>query len=262
MRACLVLLGLILGLLFGSPVHAQEEDDELPPAPPPEGAPAAPSEPEPDAPEPAAAPPDDAAPAPEVAPEERDEASSTAAGARTHDGFHLRIALGFGGVKDALTADLPVFGKLEGSASGGSIAGHLGIAGEVAEGLFLGGALMSETVTSPEIEFEGSPVTDVEVGSLSMLGVMIDWYPDPHGGFHFGGVLAGASISTTDESGDTTAADDRPAGGAGVLMLGYDFWIGDEWSLGGLLRFTGAHLGGDLDHDLGAGSIAFAVTYN
>ena len=253
-RACSTLVAI---LALAAPAFAQ--DDELPPAPPEEtpeqGAQAAPVAPE-------------LSPAPaELSAAEASAASeseaSTAAepGARTHDGFHLRLAIGFGGVSDTMTAD---FGPLtlDGKASGASISGHLAIAGEIAEGLFLGGVLMSEQVTNPTVEFAGSTIDSVEVGALGMLGLMIDWYPDARGGFHFGGVLGGASLSTEDTTGNVSNADERPAGGCGVLMVGYDFWIANEWSLGVMLRLTGAKLGGNVDHDVGAGSLLFSVLFN
>lgn len=186
-----------------------------------------------------------------------------AAGARTHDGLHLRLALGFGGVTDSMTGTYATL-EYDAKAGGGSVAFHLALGGQIAEGLTLGGYILSESVTSPEAEFEGTPIaTTIDVGTLAMLGVFLDWYPNPHGGFHFGGGLGGAGIRTTDNTGKRSDPDEQPGGGGFTLLIGYDWWVGDEWSLGVLGRVTGAGLrGGDVDHDVGALSVLFSALYH
>lgn len=260
-------------------VLAQDAEDELPPPPPPayqESVPPAPgagASATPGAAAPTHAPgsPAQMQPASSAAPTTATTAAAEAtpkeSGARTHDGLHLRLGLGFGGLTDTITLDWPVgitTVEIDGKASGGSLAFHLGIGGEVAEGLTLGGYLLTESVTDPAIEFEGTQVTDtVDVGTLAMLGVFIDYYTNVHKGFHLGGGLGAATLKTTDTSGNTSEADQQPGGGGAMFLIGYDWWIGDQWSMGILGRITGAGLRGDhIRHDLGALSILFSVAYD
>lgn len=184
-----------------------------------------------------------------------------------HDGFQLRVALGLGGLSDTLTLDWPVgitTVEIDGTARGGSIAFHLGIGGQVAEGLTLGGYLLTETLTNPTIEFEGTQITsNVDVGTLGMLGVFVDYYLNAHGGFHLGGGLGAATLKTTDSAGNTSDADQQPAGGGAMFLIGYDWWVGDQWSMGILGRITAAGLRGDrIKHDLGALAVLFSVAYH
>lgn len=249
---------LILLALVASTASAQATEEDLPPAPPPPEETIPPPPPAYES--PSAAKPASAGsfytPEPEVEP-------PPDTGAETHDGFHLRIGLGFGGVSDKITLHVGVV-ELDGRGGGAAGSFHLGIGGEIAEGLTLGGMILSETVTNPEIQIEGvNTSAAVSVGTLGMLGVFLDWYPDAREGFHFGGGLAGGSITTKDEMGNVSDGDDNPGGGGLVLLIGYDWWVGDEWSLGLLGRIVGASLSGpNIDHQLGALSILFSVAYH
>lgn len=74
-----------------------------------------------------------------------------------------------------------------------------------------------------------------------LVGPFVDWFPNARGGAHFGFMLgAGAfgmdyevSAASVERSGRVTV------GGGGSVWGGNDFWIIDQWSLGGALRLTG-----------------------
>ena len=77
-----------------------------------------------------------------------------------------------------------------------------------------------------------------------MLGITLDWYPNAAGGFHFGGTLGFAAAVA--QRPDSDAFENMGGGGFALsLLVGYDWWIADEWSLGALARFTGAALQGE-----------------
>lgn len=166
-----------------------------------------------------------------------------------HDGFYLRINLGVGGQAVTYNDDI--------TASGGSVALDLLVGGSPNRGLAIGGGLLADY--SPNLDLEGTTAdlqANVETG---MVGVFIDGFPDPKGGFHLGGLLGLANIST-----DVKGADDvrNDSGFGGAVWVGYDAWVGDEWSVGGLLRFSAA-VGRSTknDQDLDAQSRALTLMF-
>jgi hypothetical protein len=69
----------------------------------------------------------------------------------------------------------------------------------------------------------------------------------PNRGLHLGGMLGLAAART----GRPGGVDELDARGFGMSVWGGgDFWVADEWSLGGLLRLSGA-LTRDGSHDDG-----------
>src|SRR5205814_1055476 len=65
----------------------------------------------------------------------------------------------------------------------------------------------------------------VQVGQL---GLLVDWFPDPEGGLHFGGIAGVGSASVR----DSWIPDSTGSVFAGTILGGYDFWVGPQWSLG------------------------------
>jgi hypothetical protein len=253
--------------------RADDAEDDVPPPPPPNynetipPAPGAAATPSPGAGTSTGAP-DTNATTPEATPPAATSAGPDApetSGNRVHDGLHLRGAVGFGGVTDKLTYT-PAMTTVEfdGTAGGGSLALHLGIGGAVSGGLLLGGFLLTESVTDPEVEFEGVTLPPtVDVGTLGMLGVFVDYYPSARGGFHFGGGLGAATLRTTQSSSVGPEDPEQPGGGGAMGMVGYDWWIGDAWAMGVLGRITVAGLrGGNIQHDLGALAALFTIVYD
>jgi hypothetical protein len=154
---------------------------------------------------------------------------------------------------------------------GGGGASELSIGGTLGSGLVLCGTLLTQNVVEPELEPEEGD--NVELGgnlNFILLGPGIHWYPDATGGFHFGATLgiAAAAAKTPDNS----VFENLGGGGGGLsLAVGYDFWIADQWSLGGMLRFTGASLHGEAsennidaeeDDTLSAVSLMFTALYH
>jgi hypothetical protein len=182
-------------------------------------------------------------------------------GVRTHDGFYLRMSLGGG----SITAEGDRFDsagvRSDYQFKGNAISADLLIGGSPLPGFVIGGAYLTNYAARERTEeSEGG-----DAGmSFGMIGPFIDVYPNPHGGFHLGGMLGpAATVAYDDRYEEQTSA----VGFGGALWLGYDFWIGEQWSLGGVLRASGARVETPPNRDLqpnedrlGVGSLALLVS--
>jgi hypothetical protein len=172
--------------------------------------------------------------------------------ARLHDGFYLRANLGFGTQRTTIDdASLrPNF-----SARTSTMVGDLLVGGAPSPGLVFGGALLLDSLPSTAFQTDGySTKTTL---SLMTVGPFIDAYPNPRGGFHSGGMV-GASAAHLD--GDARYPAENVYGFGLATWLGYDCWVADQWSVGGLLRFSGAHsVGHKGSTDIGVYSRSIAL---
>lgn len=242
----------------------------------PPGAPgAAPAQPgyAPPAPTPAPAP---VAPAP-AAPEPAKPSSLP----HNHDGFYLRLGLGAGYLTgDISTPDLEDDGVTDQTPSGLAFLGEFAIGTTVAPGIVIGGGSYSVSVPSPMIKVTaGGQSVDFKAGAatLSSIGPFIDYYFDPSKGLHAQAALLLTYVSVGKGTANQQVGETLPgekSGGTGygaMLGLGYEAWIGDEWSVGGLARLTYAsasiRASGDDDDDASDTSLwipgaVFTVTYH
>lgn len=181
---------------------------------------------------------------------------------RWHTGFYLRLGAGFGGMVDGFSRTGER--EAEATASGATGAFEIAAGGSIKPGLVLGGGFFMDWMANPRIEIDGQDVTDqlgdqMSVGSLLMIGPMIDWYPNPDRGFHIQGVLAGARLDVSDSSGNVQHS---PLGGAVLLGVGNEWRVGNCWGIGVLGRLTLAALGdADWTHRVGALSLLFTASF-
>jgi hypothetical protein len=192
--------------------------------------------------------------------------STARAAGRTHDGFYLRLGAGFGYTSDRVEGNVPnslpsVSGdvNVKGTVRGGSGASEIAFGGTVGRGLVLGGGIWSVYIASPiarDVEVAGVDVgQDIEFddGSFHVIAPFIDYYFDPHGGFHLQaglgiGVLTAGNFRLPN---DTQVSRDHTALGLGGMFgLGYEWWVGDSWGLGFVGRVTGGFLSGTDDNDI------------
>jgi len=189
-------------------------------------------------------------------------------GARTHDGFYLRLALGLGGstvTTTAAGADL----ELDYSGTGGTF--NFALGGTLGAGFVLGVMLTDTTMSDPKVEASAGSMSvfagevDGNLG-ITQFELMVDWFFDEQAGGHIGLGLGFGAIGLEDDS------EELAGGGSGSLFGGYDFWVSDEWSLG-VLGQVGAvwaerkfdNAGGDsftTDDTANTFSIAFTALYH
>ncbi len=182
---------------------------------------------------------------------------------RTHDGLYLRLGIGPG----------YAFGKNElddanvkADVKGFAVSTELAIGGTLAPGLVLGVGSYSMVVPSPTYSSDTGPDVDVGTHHVSGLGPFIDYYFDPHGGAHaeLGLLLSAIYIQKKDQQ--------EAASGAGfgaVLGGGYEFWIGEQWSMGPVFRIAtyrdkveGSDTNVKSTLSLWAPSVLFGATYH
>ena len=152
---------------------------------------------------------------------------------KMHDGFYVRLNLGFASQGTTIDdgAAAPNF-----HARTGALVIDALVGGAPAPGVILGGSLMFDRMPSTTFDADGFRAkTGV---TLFTIGPFIDGYPDPRGGFHLGGTVGPCLSRLTNGSyfGST-----RATGFGLAAWLGYDWWVADQWSVGGLLRFSGAN---------------------
>jgi len=153
---------------------------------------------------------------------------------RLHDGLYLRMALGLGLGGALVSSDSRAIGDYSFAGSGGAL--DLLIGGTPLPGLALGGALSALGIDNDRRKVDGQTIAGDVTGNLGMLGFFADAFPDPEGGFHFGGALGVASSASEIKGGRKFQG-----GGLGLEAWGgYDFWVSEQWSLGGVARLMGS----------------------
>jgi hypothetical protein len=143
------------------------------------------------------------------------------------------------------------------SVSAGSVPVRLAIGGTVGRGVVLGATLFGGA-TAFGATTKGIGDAKASFGALNFL---VDWYPAPDSGWHFGGDIGVGAISLNQGVG---------TGGDLALSLfgGFDWWIADQWSFGPLLTVTGGSEaaindsnGNDTGYRLKAGAIALLASF-
>ena len=187
--------------------------------------------------------------------------------AHLHDGFFLRMGLGAATMSTATENTLGAAGG-DGTLRGTGTLGELLIGGTPAPGFVLGGALLSQTFRAPSYELDGATTTlDNSALSFTVLGLFGQLYFDPKSGGYLQAVAALASESFRWDAAGETKETDELGGLAVGLGGGWDFWVGNQWSLGPELRFLYASVKHDADtgtvrHHTSAVSLAFTATFH
>lgn len=188
--------------------------------------------------------------------------TTTASPRPRHGGFYLRLSTqvvsyfwitGTGPYGSASVSN--VGGPVGEFAIGGTLAPGLALAGHVATsnggGHFNGGPFMNATVTTAMQPGSSTPASSSAGMTLYDLGLLVDWFPNPAGGFHIGGALGLGNLTMSN------SADGSSFGGEGVawsVFGGYAFWLGRSWSLGVDLAVRGIAPQVDLTDSSGADS--------
>jgi hypothetical protein len=182
-----------------------------------------------------------------------------------HDGFYLRLSAGYGYLNTSTSLN---HNDSTGSLSGSGVAFDILMGGTPAPGLVIGGGLQLENVFDPgnSVTRNGAAVRGINAGSsgsvgFALLGPMIDAFPNPSGGFHFGGLLGFAEVGLKSNQ-------DNVSGGVGFsLWTGYMWWASSQWSTGLIARYsagwTRRHVGDQTDQfDATDMSNAFAIMFS
>lgn len=131
----------------------------------------------------------------------------------------------------------------------------LAIGGTVTRGLAIAFNMSVRTLGSANVKFEKGQIQQDIFDDMSFthVGVMADWYTDPRKGLH---VQGGVGVAQANHPGRriapngaaTSATDSTQASYSGLglhLGVGYDTWVSDNWSIGGLLRIDTGDMSSD-----------------
>lgn len=171
-----------------------------------------------------------------------------------HDGFYARAVAGIGWVGSDWAPKGDVSPSID--AGGTALSLDLLVGGSPSRGVAVGGALLTHLMLSTDITAGGQDFSSGDM-NLFLLGPFIDGFPSPSQGWHLGGTvgLVRAELETT-ESLDTW-------GLGGAAWAGYDAWVGDEWSVGGLARFMLTRTSGEdsTATDVSATATTFTLSF-
>lgn len=170
-----------------------------------------------------------------------------------HDGFYTRFGLNFG-----ITGGGFAIGDGETQRridySGSQLDIDLLIGGTPSNGIALGGGLILGSLLQPDMEV-GNQNTATKNIPVLMIGPFVDGFFTPHGGWHAGALLGLGALGETAET-------EGSAGLGGAVWLGYDRWVGADWSIGGRLRFMGIAAGGDKPTDFSASAVGLGLGFS
>lgn len=171
----------------------------------------------------------------------------------------MALGIGLGGAR--VSTDSTSVPDYTFAGSGGAL--DLWLGGTPIPGLALGGALTGFGIGSDRRRAEGETIYGDLTGSTGMVGFFADAFPDPEAGFHFGGALGLASASSE-------IKDGRKFEGSGLGLQafgGYDFWVGEQWTIGGMARLMGSLTretrdGTKYETSLGGFTLSFTALYH
>ena len=146
-----------------------------------------------------------------------------------HDGFYLRLAAGPSYAWTALDAD-----SGERTLSGFALALALDFGITIVRGLVVGAG----------VSLLHQPDDAERNATFVSVGPLVDYFPDPYAGLHFGARLAPAIVFLSGAEGRA-----RAIGAGAAAFVGYDAFVLDDWSLGAALEAGATLAGGRTDTD-------------
>jgi hypothetical protein len=189
-------------------------------------------------------------------------------GKERHDGFMLRLALGFGSghatqkASDSAAAMIGFGAKTEYSGFSGSFSVDIG--GALTDNLVLHARFSEMAVVEPNVTVDGADFGSAKNTSLTALlfGPAITYYFMPANVYVTGAI--GVSGLETDNGGGK--AHGTKAGPGLNLDVGKEWWVSHDWGLGVAGRFWYTHCmdtdtGVDLKYDFLGWGILFSATY-
>lgn len=167
-----------------------------------------------------------------------------------HRGFYLGAAGGIGYNSGTYDDNDPSGRDLE--ADGFNLSLDLLVGGSPSPGLALGGALLSDVLTSASFRRNG--FTETDSSSMSHLfGVFVDGFPNPEGAFHVGGALGLSHVAAKNVTFNDKSLSIFGVGYA--AWVGYTPWVSDHFSMGGELRYMSVFSGIGADRSAATHSI-------
>jgi hypothetical protein len=152
-----------------------------------------------------------------------------AQGVRQHEGFHLHLDLGGGGIRSEASE-----GGNDAEFSGGAATFSVAVGYNVAPNFVVAGSLWSLAATDPDFELNGvkTSTNDVTLG-VTGIGVNLTYYFMPINIY----LSATPSITVASlEVGNTKFETDA---GFGIrLAAGKEWWVSDNWALGLNLQYA------------------------
>ena len=182
-------------------------------------------------------------------------------GFHQHDGFYMRVNVGFGYLSasetyNGLTDNYSGAGVSYGAAFGGAVVPNLIVYGEV-----LGTTIVNADYSQGGVA-QGSSLTDL---SLFGVGPGLAYYFEPIN-LYLSGTLTFTRVSFSDTGSGVSLGDTN--WGVGVsLMLGKEWWVSRDWGLGIAGQFHLASMGDtvqgyDTRLQTFVFSVLFTATYN
>jgi hypothetical protein len=147
------------------------------------------------------------------------------------------------------TAEPDFSGAPEIDLSGLAIPVELSLGGTVGRGVVLGVGSFGASIPTLTLE-TSSDFGDLETETdavLSTIGPFIDVYPNPEQGLHIQAGVAYAVIAASEDD-DELLGDDYAGGGFALMAgVGYEWWVGEQWSVGvlGRIQYASATLEAD-----------------
>lgn len=135
----------------------------------------------------------------------------------------------------------------------------------MAPGFVLGGALLGHAFSEPDFELKDSSgnTTDVDTSNetitFSVIGLFGQYYFDPTSGGYLQALIGFGQL---DDDDDDDNSEERPSGAVFGIGGGYDFWVGEQWSIGPELRIMYAPLKYEESLTLGGTTASFKADYD
>jgi len=161
-----------------------------------------------------------------------------------HDGFFFRMGLGFGPGWLTETFSESGLPDVETNVRGLTVNVEFLFGGTLGSGFVLGGGLIGNSMINPTFEVGGDEVSTSDTTvQLSTIALFTNIYPDPKAGLNFQALVGYGQLSVTVDDETQNLGD---VGGLVVAGgVGYDFWVGKQWSIGPAARLLYGALGDD-----------------
>ena len=151
----------------------------------------------------------------------------------THDGFYLQLNAGLGYMSASAEQ-----GGITQKLSGATLPSSLLLGGTVGP-VVIGGGFFADHAFAPGATINGQKQNlDISM-TLIAIGAFADIYPDVHKGLHFQPFIGWAALERS-MNGNSGGSD--PTGLVLAISGGYDVFVSDNWSIGGMARIAYAPL--------------------